>query len=191
MSRLAAVQTEAATGKAKELLQAVQAKLGITPNMTRVMANSPAVLEAYLGFSGALAGGQLDAKLREEIALEVGEQNACQYCVSAHTAIGKMHGLTDAEISAAREARAGAPRNAAALKFAQEIVAKQGRPSDADLEVVRRAGFSDGEIAEIVANVALNVFTNYFNNTAEVDVDFPKVGAAQVGVTLRRLNGGE
>ena len=95
MSRLPAIQTENASGKAKQLLEAVQAKLKITPNMTRVMANSPAVLEGYLSFSGALASGSLPAKLREEIALEVGEQNACQYCVSAHTAIGKRTGLTD------------------------------------------------------------------------------------------------
>src|SRR5208282_3631811 len=88
MSRLPAIQTEAATGKAKELLEAVQAKLKITPNMTRVMANSPAVLQAYLSFSGALATGTLGAKLGEQIAIEMGEQNSCQYCLSAHTAIG-------------------------------------------------------------------------------------------------------
>ena len=126
MSRLSAIQPETATGKAKQLLDAVQAKLKITPNMTRVMANSPAVLEAYLSFSGALAGGALPAKLREEIALEVGEQNACQYCVSAHTAIGKMTGLSDFEIGAARDAKSGSSKNAAALKFAREIVSKKG-----------------------------------------------------------------
>jgi AhpD family alkylhydroperoxidase len=87
MSLLQAIQSDAATGKAKELLDAVQAKPKITPNMTRVMANSPAVLEAYLGFSGAPSHGALDAKLREEIALEVGEQNSCQYCVSSRRTI--------------------------------------------------------------------------------------------------------
>jgi uncharacterized peroxidase-related enzyme len=175
MSRLPAIQTERASGKAKELLEAVQAKLKITPNMTRVMANSPAVLQGYLSFSGALAGGALNPKLREEIALEVGEQNECQYCVSAHTAIGKMTGLTDLEIAGARAAESSSPKNAAALKFAREIVAKQGRATDADVQAVRAAGFTDGEIAEIIAHVALNVFTNYFNNTADVEVDFPKI----------------
>ncbi len=179
MSRLAAIQTESATGKAKELLEAVQAKLKITPNMTRVMANSPAVLQGYLSFSGALASGSLDAKLREEIALEVGEQNACQYCVSAHTAIGKMTGLTDSEIDAARDAKSSSAKNAAALKFAKEIVARKGQTSDADVQAVRAAGFTDGEIAEIIAHVALNVFTNYFNNTAGVEVDFPKMALRQ------------
>lgn len=175
MSRLKAIQTDSATGKAKELLEAVQAKLSITPNMTRVMANSPAVLEAYLSFSGALAGGSLNAKLREQLALAVGEQNSCQYCVSAHTAIGRMTGLSDTEIEAAREARSSAAKSAAALVFAQQIVAKQGRATQADVDTVRNAGFSDGEIAEIIAHVALNIFTNYFNNTTDVEVDFPKI----------------
>jgi len=179
MSRLKAIQTEAATGKAKELLDAVQAKLKITPNMTRVMANSPAVLGGYLHFSGALAGGALDAKLREEIALEVGEQNSCQYCVSAHTAIGKMTGLTDSEIAAAREAQSSSAKNAAALQFARVIVAKKGRIADVEFDGVRNAGFTDGEIAEIIAHAALNVFTNYFNNVAGVEVDFPKIALRQ------------
>lgn len=175
MSRLPAIQTETASGKARQLLEAVQAKLKITPNMTRVMANSPAVLEAYLAFNGALAGGSLPAKLREEIALEVGEQNACQYCVSAHTAIGKLTGLTDTEIEQAREARSSSPKHTAALMFARHVVANRGQITDGDFEAARQAGFSDGEIAEIVAHVALNVFTNYFNTAAQVDVDFPKV----------------
>jgi uncharacterized peroxidase-related enzyme len=179
MSRLEPIQTQDATGKAKELLEAVQAKLKITPNMTKVMANSPAVLQAYLSFSGALAGGALPAKLREEIALEVGEQNACQYCVSAHTAIGKMTGLTDAQIEDARNAKSSSAKESAALTFARELVAKKGRTTDADLDAVRRAGYTDGEIAEIIAHVALNVFTNYFNNSARVEVDFPKIALYQ------------
>jgi len=175
MSRLPAIQTETASGEAKQLLEAVQAKLRITPNFTRVMANSPAVLEGYLGFSGALAGGSLPAKLREEIALEVGDQNGCQYCLSAHTAIGKLTGLTDREIEEAREARSNSPKYAAALEFARQVVEKRGRVTDADFEAVRKAGFGDGEIAEIITHVALNIFTNYFNTATEVEIDFPKV----------------
>src|SRR5579864_9464633 len=175
MSRLRTIRSEEATGKTKELLNAVQAKLKLTPNMTRVMANSAAVLEGYLGFSGALATGALDARLREHIALQVAEQNACQYCLSAHTAIGKMVGLTDSEIEAAREAKSDSRKNAAALKFARGLVAAQGRVGTAEVDAVRGAGFSDGEIAEIIAHVALNIFTNYFNNAVEVEVDFPKI----------------
>src|SRR5215472_8290360 len=118
----------------------------ITPNMTKVMANSPAVLQGYLSFSGALAGGTLDAKLREEIALAVAEQNSCQYCLSAHTAIGKMTGLTDAEIEAARGANATSPKHAAALLLARQLVAKQGRIADSDVDAARQAGLDDGGI---------------------------------------------
>jgi uncharacterized peroxidase-related enzyme len=176
---LKAIQPETATGKAKELLDGVHAKLKMTPNMMRVMANSPAVLQGYLSLSGALAGGSLDAKLREEIALEIGEQNACQYCVSAHTALGKMTGLTDAEIQSAREGRSNSPKHAAALRLAKEIVAARGRTSESEVEAAQRAGLTDGEIAEVIAHVALNVFTNYFNNTAGVEVDFPKIALRQ------------
>src|SRR5215831_3638314 len=139
MSRLPVIQTEAADRKARELLEAVQAKLKITPNMTRVMANSPAVLEGYLGFSGALAGGALPAKLRELIALAVGEQNGCQYCVSAHTAIGKLTGLTEKEIEEARETRARAAKDQAALEFTRLLVANHGRVADAEFESLRKA----------------------------------------------------
>ena len=177
MSRLPAIQLDKATGKAKELLDGVQAKLKITPNMTRVMANSPAVLQAYLSFNSAVAGGALDAKLREQIALEVGEQNACQYCVSAHTAIGRMVGLSDPEMEAARGAASSSPKHAAALEFARQLVAKRGLLTDADIEAVRRAGFTDAEIAEIIAHVALNIFTNYFNHVAGTTLDFPAVPA--------------
>src|SRR5215467_12018878 len=175
MARLQAIQAQASMGKAKELLEGVQAKLGITPNMTKVMANSPAVLQAYLAFVAALSAGMLSTELREQLALANGEENSCQYCVSAHTAIGKIAGLSDAEIASAREAKSDAPKNAAALRFAQAVVAKRGMATDADLQAIRAAGFTDGEIAEIIAHVALNTFTNYFNNTAEVEVDFPKV----------------
>lgn len=179
MSRLEPVQTENATGKAKELLEGVHAKLKMTPNMMKVMANSPAVLQGYLSFSGALGGGALPAKLREEIALEVGELNACQYCVSAHTALGKMAGLTDTQIDDARKAKSSSTKDTAALAFARELVAKKGRTTDADLDAVRSAGYTDGEIAEIIGHVALNVFTNYFNNAARVEVDFPKIALYQ------------
>jgi AhpD family alkylhydroperoxidase len=113
--------------------------------------------------------------LCEKLAVEIGELNSCQYCVSAHTAIGKMTGLTDEEIQEARMGRSYSGKETAALKFAQELVTKRGRTTDADMEALRSSGFSDGEIAEIIAHVALNIFTNYFNNAAEVEVDFPKV----------------
>ena len=173
MSRIESINPNTATGKAKALLDAVQAKLGLVPNMTRAMASGPAALEGYLNFAGALAGGSLDARLREKIALAVAEANGCDYCLSAHTAIGGVVGLKADEIEAARRA-SGDTRTAAALRFARDVVAARGGISDASLAAVRSAGYADGEIAEIVANVALNVYTNYFNRVAQTEIDFPR-----------------
>ena len=178
MSRLIAIDPASASGKTKDLLTAVKGKLGLVPNMTRVMANSPAVLEGYLGFSNALGGGLLDAQTRERLALVTAQQNQCDYCLSAHTTIGKMVGLNPGQIAASRDGKAETPRTAAALVFAQRVVETRGSISDGDLAAVREAGFNDGEIAEILAHVALNIFTNYFNKAAEVDIDFPKVSYA-------------
>lgn len=179
MSRLSVIDPAKAAGKSKELLAVVQAKLKITPNMTRVMTNSPAVLQGYLAFSGALREGALDPKLQEQIALAVGQSNACEYCVSAHSAIGKAVGLTDREIQASRVGQSDSERTRAALRFAQQIVEHRGVVAESAIAVVRNAGFSDGEIAEIIANVALNVFTNYFNNATAVEVDFPRVAVGK------------
>ncbi len=175
MSRLPAIDPASATGKPAELLAAVKAKMGLVPNMTRVMANSAPVLEGYLGFSGALAHGKLSAKLREQIALVVAETTRCSYCLSAHTAIGKLVGLNPAELASARDGASEDARSASALRFAQALVLRQGDASDKDIAALKSAGFSDGEIAEIIANVALNLFTNFFNKAASVEIDFPKV----------------
>ena len=178
MPRLNAIDPTQATGKAKELLGAVKTNLGLVPNMMRTMANAPAVLEGYLGLSGALAGGSLGRGLREQIALAVAEANACDYCLAAHTALGQLAKLSEDEIAASRRHRSANPRTAAALGFAVSLVEKHGEVSDEAFARVRQAGFSDGEIAEIIANVALNVLTNYFNKAAEVVVDFPRVERA-------------
>ena len=180
MSRLQLVDHSTTTGKGKELLDAVKSKLGIVPNMTRAMAASPAVLEAYLSFSGALEGGFLDAKTREQLALLTAQQNHCDYCLSAHTAIGKMVGLKHDEIIASRGGNGVSAKSTAALAFAKRVLDTKGQIDDAELAAVRAAGFSEGEIAEIIAHVALNVFTNYFNIATKVDVDFPRVCYAEV-----------
>lgn len=179
MSRIQPINYEESTGKVRRLLDGVKSKLGMTPNMMKTMAQSPAVLEAYLNFSGALAAGTLDDGLREQIALVSAEVNSCGYCASAHTAIGKVVGLDQEAILAARNGHSSDAKADAALNFARTVIVNRGDVSDADLQAIRDAGFSDGEIGEIVANVALNIFTNYFNVIAETDIDFPKV---EVGV---------
>ena len=180
MQRIQSVDPQEAKGRAKELLDAVKAKLGIVPNMTRSMAVSPSVLDAYLGFSGALSQGALPAKVREQLALDVGEANHCEYCVSAHSAIGKRVGLTEQEVHDSRCGLSTDGKTEVLLKFARTIVERQGVVSDADVALVRDAGYGDAEIAEVVAHVALNIFTNYFNNVAGTISDFPKAAPLSV-----------
>lgn len=177
MSRLQAVDPAAATGTAHDLLDGVRKKIGRVPNVMRTMASSPAVIEGYLGLSGALGTGRLSAGLREQLALAVAEENGCNYCLAAHSLLGRHAGLTDADIAAARRGKASDPRAHAAIRFALAVVASRGGVADGDLERVRGAGFGDGEIAEIVANVALSALTNYINRVAQTEIDFPKAAA--------------
>ncbi|OWY73105.1 peroxidase [cyanobacterium TDX16] len=179
MPRINAIETAEAAPKARTLLQGVQKKLGMTPNLMRTMANSPAVLEAYLGFSNSLGQSSLSPKLREQIALTVGEVNRCQYCLAAHATLGKMVGLGDEEIADSRRGVSPDRKTEAVLRFARKIVTERGWVSDADVAAVRAASVSDAEIAEIVAAVALNIFTNYFNHVAGTEVDFPEVEPAE------------
>lgn len=175
MTRIKALEPAEASPKAQELLAAVKAKIGMTPNMMKTMAQSAAVLDGYLSFSGALDSGVLSPRLREQIALTVGQANNCQYCLSAHSALGKMVGLKPEEIAAGRRATAADPKTAAALRFAQALVIHKGVVDDNALSAIRAAGYTDAEIVEIVAHVALNVLTNYFNHVAGTEVDFTKV----------------
>lgn len=179
MPRLAAVDPATADGKAKTLLEAVQKKLGAQPNMMRTMAQSPAVLEGFLGLMGSLSTGTLGGALGTRIALAVARANECDYCVAAHAFLGRSAGLGDADIGGAlRSSPAGnTARETAALRLALAVVQHRGAVSDADLGAARAAGLSDGELGEIVAHVALNIFTNYFNRFARPDLDFPQVEA--------------
>lgn len=176
MSRLPLIQPDTASGKAADLLAGVQKALGVTPNMTKAMVNSPAVLEAYLGFSGALGGGALTAAVRERIALLVAEENGCDYCLSAHSYIGANIAKLDAgEIEASRHGASADPKAAAVLAFATAVVRTRGGVEEADIKSAREAGLTDGEITEVIANVALNVFTNYLNKAVDTDIDWPVV----------------
>jgi uncharacterized peroxidase-related enzyme len=147
--------------------------MGGVPNLISTLAQSPAAVNAYLAFDGALAKGSLPRSLREQLALVVGEANSCDYCVSAHSMLGGKAGLSTDEVLKARAGNATDPKNAAALGFARKVVRERGLVSDQDVTALRTAGFSEGEIVEIVANTALNIFTNYFNHVAQTVVDFP------------------
>jgi uncharacterized peroxidase-related enzyme len=181
MSRITTVDRNAADTGVRETFDAIQKQLGLVPNMMRTMAQSPATLEGYLGLSGALGRGLLSAQLRERIALAIGEANACDYCLSAHSLLGRGAGLSEDQIGASRDGHGSDAKSNAALQFALAVLQRRGGVSDDEVARVRAAGFSDGEIAEIVAHVGLNVFTNYFNRVVETEIDFPKVAARPVG----------
>ena len=192
MNRITQLDPVQATGKTKQLFEAVQIKLGVVPNLIRVLGVSPAALEGYLNFGDALAAGSLNSKIREQIALVVAEGNMCAYCLSAHTLIAGKVGLTEKDIADARHARAAAQKVDAILKFARSIVVQRGEVNDADLEQARASGLTDGDIVETVANVALNIFTNYVNHVARTVVDFPEVkpGNGQASAGTFEVSGG-
>ncbi len=179
MSRLPAINPDHATGHAQELLRGVENNLGFVPNVVRTMANSSAVLEGYLEFSKALAKGRLPSKLREQIALTVAEVNGCQYCLAAHAAIGKTVGLSEEAIEDSRQVISPDSQTAAVLQFARKLVIERGMVSTADLAHLHGVGFNDGDIAEIIANVSLSLFTNYFNHAVKTKLDFPEVSELQ------------
>lgn len=175
MSRVQTINPETAQGETKELLDAVQSASGMVPNFIRVLANSPAALAAFLGLNGIANTGDLDELTRERIALAVAEQNACQYCVSAHTAIGRKAGLDNDDILASRKGASVNPKSAAALAFARVLVDNMGDVTKSEFDTVRNAGHSDAEIIEIITHVAMNIFTNLIGKAIEVEIDFPTV----------------
>jgi uncharacterized peroxidase-related enzyme len=171
---------ESAPAASRPLLEGVKRQLGIVPNLFRVVANSPAALEGYLSLSGALAKGSLSAATRERIALAVAEFNGCAYCLSAHTYLGKnLAKLDDREIAANRAGTSHDPKADAAVRFAVQILRARGHVGQEELDAVRNAGYGDAELLEIVAHVALNSLTNFVNEVAGTQIDFPAVSPAK------------
>jgi uncharacterized peroxidase-related enzyme len=179
MQVLKAVDANTATGKTKELFGAIEQRLKRVPNMIRVMGNSPAILGAYLQFNEAFDGTKMSPKLRGLITTTVSEINGCDYTLSTAFALGRREGLSEEELAAARRAEGSDPKTATALRFAAKTVRERGHVSASDVEELRIAGFSDEEVVEIIALVALNIFRNYFNLIAGTEVDFPLVRANQ------------
>lgn len=179
MPRITPIDPKTAEGAAKELLDGVQAALGATPNLMRTLAQAPAALEAYLGLSKSLSAGPFTNAVREQVALAIAGANHCDYCASAHTLLGRNAGVPDGELQANLEGRSSTPHTQALLDLARTIVDKRGFASDADLVQARDAGVSDAEVVALVAEVALNTFTNYLNHVAQTEVDFPHVSAGE------------
>lgn len=168
------------TPEAQAQLDGVKAKLGSVPNIFQTFAHSPAVLDFYMQVSGALGKTSISAALRESIALTVAGLNSCDYCASAHTMIGKGAGLSDDEAAHNLNAKSEDAKAQAALDFSAILVNSKGNPTDADVQAVKDAGYTEGEILEITAVVAFNIFTNYFNHVSDTDIDFPLVSTADV-----------
>lgn len=167
---------EAAPAAAQPLLEAVKKQIGAVPNLFRLTATSPAALEGYLNLNGALGKGALAPATRERVALAVAQVNGCGYCLAAHTYLGKnVAKLSDSEIAANRAGRSEDAKADAAVAFAVKITNARGAVGEADIQAVRAAGYSDAEIVEIVAHVALNTLTNYLNEVFKTEVDFPAV----------------
>lgn len=175
MQRIERISEATAAPTTTTLLASVNKQMGGVPNILATMAQSSAALGGYLGFAGALAEGKLSAQLREQIALTVAGASECDYCASVHTAVGRKNGIARAELDRNLRGKSEDVRTGAALHFAGRIVATRGNVSDDDLETVRRAGFSEEEVVEVVANTMINVFTNYFNHIAGTEIDFPVV----------------
>jgi uncharacterized peroxidase-related enzyme len=169
---------EAAPPAAQPMLQAVKKQLGVAPNLFRLVANSPAALEGYLNLSGALAKGELPAATRERIALAVAEINGCDYCLSAHTYLGRnVAKLDDFEMAANRRGASNDATADAAVRFAAKVTRLRGHVSNEDFAAVKAAGYSDAQVVEIVQHVALNTWTNYINTVGQTEIDFPVVNA--------------
>lgn len=177
MQTIPTVDPASATGKTKQIFNTLEKALGTVPNLMRTLANSPAALNAYMSFNAALGEAKLPAALREQLALTVANANSCDYCLSAHSALGTLAGLASNDLLLAQNAEASDAKAATALRFAAAVVRQRGRVPASEVSTLRAAGYTDGEIAEIVAVIAINIFTNYFNHIAGTEIDFPAVHA--------------
>lgn len=175
MSRVQLIDSSNTTPNRQALLEQVHKAFGATPNMFKAVANSPAALKSLWSSFGALGSGVLGAKLGEQIAVAIADRNRCEYCLAAHTVLGKGAGATAEEMSAAQAGQSADPKTAAALTFALKVVSNRAQVNNEDVAQLRSAGFDDEHIVEILAHVALNIFTNYVNVAFDVPVDFPKV----------------
>jgi len=176
MPRIELLNPETTNGEKKEILSQIHEAFGTTPNMFKAIANSTPALKMMWSAFGALGSGKLGAQLGEQIAIAVANFNRCEYCLAAHTALGKGAGLTTEIMGQAQIGNSNDPKTQAALTFALKLVKERANVSPDDITALKKVGYSEENIAEILAHVALNIFTNYTNVAFDVPVDFPKVG---------------
>lgn len=174
MPRIKPINTDNTTDEQNALIQNVKEEIGRVPNILATMANSPATLKAYLGFAKSMSESSLSTSLREQISLAVSENNGCSYCLAAHTQMAKKAGLSSEDCLRARQGKATDSKDGVAVGFAVNVLVNRGSIIDDDIEEMRGSGYSDAQILEVVALVAMNVFTNTFNHVVETELDFPE-----------------
>jgi len=178
MSRIQVISNDIASTEQQALFDAIKAELGVVPNFLRIFANSPVALSSFLGLYGVAKQGSLDLATRERIALAIAQQNSCEYCLSAHTTLGKNAGLSADEISANRAGSSQDAKAAVAVRLARSLMENLGEITTAELIEARNAGFSESDIVEIITHVGLNMLTNMIGKASRVEIDFPKVTLA-------------
>ncbi len=178
MSRIQVISNDIASTEQQALFDAIKAELGVVPNFLRIFANSPVALSSFLGLYGVAKQGSLDLATRERIALAIAQQNSCEYCLSAHTTLGKNAGLSADEISANRAGSSQDAKAAVAVRLARSLMENLGEITTAELIEARNAGFSESDIVEIITHVGLNMLTNMIGKASRVEIDFPKVSLA-------------
>ncbi len=175
MSRIQVITNDIANAEQQALFDAIKTELGVVPNFLKVFANSPVALRSFLGLYGIAKAGSLDLATRERIALAIAQQNSCEYCLSAHTALGKNAGLSADEISANRAGNSQDAKAAVAVRLARSLMENHGEITTAELIEAREAGYSESDIVEIITHVGLNMLTNMIGKASRIEIDFPKV----------------
>lgn len=173
-SRVTPISPEQAKPEVKEIYKGIQQKMGALPNIFKNMGNSLSTLEGYLGLSKGVEHSSLSPKLKEQIALAVGQANDCHYCLAAHNLGAKKAGVSDQDILLARKGDSQDPKTKAILKFVKLVIEKKAHVTDQDVQTLKAAGVSDQELVEIVMVITINLFTNYFNIITNTVLDFPE-----------------
>ena len=177
MQKIAVIERENACERTKELVNAVEKKLGVVPNIFLTMGKAPAVLQGYLQFSESLSEGKLCPQLREKIALATAGKNNCDYCASAHTFLGQKVGIDKEELKKNLESRSDDPKSEAVLRFVHNVLENKGRVDS--IQTLIEVGLSEEEIVEVIGHIGMNIFTNYFNNVINTEIDFPIVSTCE------------
>ena len=173
MNVLKPLSFDEAQSKTQELFTAIKSKIGKIPNLYAAMGVSDKLLGGYLAFVETLKSGEFTGKEYEAIALITSEINQCEYCVSAHTTLGKMQGFNESETLEIRENNVLENKLNALVKLSSEIITKGGTPSDGTIREFLLAGYSQAAFAELIAIVSLTTITNTIHHNGNFAIDFP------------------